>query len=237
MPLTDYRVLQEKENCISVVRVLFGVLEPSWNHATRIWRILKSIYWTQIRLYQDRLWVKVQEGCGLRIDVRRYAEYRRLEYQSTEFMWQGAWLNLPKKQNNAATAANNVIVVGDANLPGVVAAILKKGPMISYEPSSRRHERLAVVRRVADRAGYKKRERSISDSVDTLRRTESQAPKKKPPFENVVSALNESGLAAVGGDKECGMVVLSEGLFQAKASAAIAKRFVAIKKKEFLKKN
>ncbi|KAG0432593.1 hypothetical protein HPB47_020691, partial [Ixodes persulcatus] len=57
------------------------------------------------------------------------------------------------------------------NLPGEVEAILKKGPKFSYEPSSRRHELLAMVRKVADHAGDKARERAISDGVDSLRRT------------------------------------------------------------------
>ncbi|KAG0424741.1 hypothetical protein HPB47_028034 [Ixodes persulcatus] len=76
-----------------------------------------------------------------------------------------------QEQNNGATAANDVAVLGDENLPGEVEEILKKGPKFSYEPSSRRHEILAMVRQVADREGYQARERAIGDGVDPLRRT------------------------------------------------------------------
>ncbi|KAG0428900.1 hypothetical protein HPB47_024148, partial [Ixodes persulcatus] len=119
------------------VRALFGLVEPSWGHARRVGKIVKSEHWRQ--------------------RVR---------------------MNLPPKKKGAATCANNVTVLGDVYLPGDVRMTREKGPKYSYEPSSKPHELLGMVRRVANRASEQNREQAISEGVDCLKHTVSRKPRK-----------------------------------------------------------
>ncbi|KAG0424028.1 hypothetical protein HPB47_000219, partial [Ixodes persulcatus] len=144
-------------------------------------KILKSEYWRQVRLYLDWLRVVVQEGKEHQ-DNLRFAEYKKLASQTTEFLWQRARLNLPPKRKFAARATDNVTLLGDATIPADVKDILEKGPKHSFEPSSTRHELLAMVHKVADRVNEQDRERAIGDGVDCLRGTTSHMSKAKPPF-------------------------------------------------------
>ncbi|KAG0425992.1 hypothetical protein HPB47_026871 [Ixodes persulcatus] len=142
-------------------------------------------------------------------------------------------MNLPPKKKSAATCANNVTVLGDVSLPGDVRITLEKGPKYSYEPSSKQHELLGMVRRVANRVSEQDRERAISKGVDSLKHTVSREPRKQPPVRKIIDFMRDSGLTVVEADKEGGFVVMREDLFQDKALAAIKKNFKPV---EFLPK-
>ncbi|KAG0415665.1 hypothetical protein HPB47_007165 [Ixodes persulcatus] len=184
------------------VQSLFGFVEPSWGHTRRLCKILKSEYWRQVRLYLDWLRVVVQGGLEERNAIRRYAEYKKLAAQSTEFLWQRARLRLPRNERKSEGSTDNVTLLGGATLPTEVKEVLQKGPKFSFEPSTTRPELLAMVRQVADRAGEQHKERAIGDGVDFLKDTVSHLPRTKPPFEKVVGFLKQNDLSLVQADKE-----------------------------------
>ncbi|KAG0422489.1 hypothetical protein HPB47_001693 [Ixodes persulcatus] len=155
------------------VQGLFGVVEPSWGHARRLCKILKSEYWRQVRLYLDWLRIMVQGGQEDYHAKRCFEDYRRLASQTTEFIWQQTRMQLPPKKKNAAICMDSVTVLGGATLPEEIKDVLNKGPKYSFEPSTSRPELLAMVRRVANSAGEQNRERAIGDGVDCLKESES----------------------------------------------------------------
>ncbi|KAL1466132.1 hypothetical protein MTO96_026854 [Rhipicephalus appendiculatus] len=64
---------------------------------------------------------------------------------------------------------STVTILGNVNLPGDVKDTLEKGPKFCFEPSTRRSELLARVRRVGAHAPDQFRERAVGDCVDFLR--------------------------------------------------------------------
>ncbi|KAG0432466.1 hypothetical protein HPB47_020818 [Ixodes persulcatus] len=124
----------------------------------------------------------------------RFAEYKKLSSQTTGFLWQRARLYLPPKRKFAARSTDNFTLLGDATILAEVKDILEKGPKHSFEPSSIRHELLAMVHKVADQVNEHDRERAIGDCVDCLSGTTRHMSKAKPPFGKIKCVLKQREL-------------------------------------------
>ncbi|KAG0443099.1 hypothetical protein HPB47_015290, partial [Ixodes persulcatus] len=124
------------------VQGLFGVVEPSWG------RIGRAECHTPVR--------RIQEIGGT---IHRV------------FVAKGATKVTKNGEKILRDSTDNVTLLGGATLPTEVKEVLQKGPKFSFEPSTTRPELLAMVRRVADRAGEKHKERAIGDGVDFLKDT------------------------------------------------------------------
>ncbi|KAH7981939.1 hypothetical protein HPB52_001916 [Rhipicephalus sanguineus] len=158
-------------------------------------------------------------------EERLLQNYMKMASQVTEFLWQHARVScqVREKQNEAL---HNVTVLGNKTLPAKVE-VLNKGPKYSYEPRKQRHQLLAMVRTVADRAAKDDKGRLVGDSVASLKRTVSHKLPKKPPFRDV-KCLEENNLSVLQADKDGGFLVKPKGMFREKAWDAVQKNFKCI---------
>ncbi|KAH7947514.1 hypothetical protein HPB52_012577 [Rhipicephalus sanguineus] len=108
--------------------------------------------------------------------------------QVTEFLWKRTRVSCQVRENHNKTL-HNVTVLGNLTLPAKVEQVVNKGPKYSYEPRKQRHQLLAMVRTVADRAPEDDKGRLVGDGVASLKRTVSHKLPKKPPFRDVVKCL------------------------------------------------
>lgn len=202
-------------------------MEPSWGHAKRVCKVLKSEKWRQIRLYKDWLKVLVEEGKDPCQKDQTLRAYRRLAGQTTEFLWQRTRLFLTKPPANT-TSTNEVTTLGGAKIPDHVEKILKKGPKYSFQPRLNAPQLLAMGRSIGDKADDQDRERVIGEAVDCVLK---HAPRKNSgtaPLKKVVTCLKKDALQVIQADKEGGFVVLPETLMKEKSRHAVVKNFKEI---------
>ncbi|XP_077501139.1 uncharacterized protein LOC144111926 [Amblyomma americanum] len=95
-----------------------------------------------------------------------------------------------------------VTYLGEATLPSVFDDILKRGPKFSLEPRSRKHELLAVVHRVADKAPFEEKARCVSEGVDCLMRTWTGRRQPSRDLRPLVAHFQQEGLSLLQADKE-----------------------------------
>ncbi|KAH7983318.1 hypothetical protein HPB52_010858 [Rhipicephalus sanguineus] len=93
--------------------------------------------------------------------------------QVTEFLWQHARVSCQVREKQNETL-HNITVLGNKTLPAKVEEVLNKGPKYSYEPRKQRHQLLAMVRTVADRAAEDDKGRLVGDSVASHKRTDTR---------------------------------------------------------------
>ncbi|XP_075741574.1 uncharacterized protein LOC142791224 [Rhipicephalus microplus] len=206
------------------VRVLFGALEPSWGHAKRVCKLMKSESWRQVRFYFDWLKVVLQEECGCDTGQQQFAKHKRKANQLAEFLWQNVRSTFTSKPRLAATGSS-VTYLGDVRIPETVEQVLKKGPKYSFQPRSTRPEMLSHVHRFGQRVQEQDQQRAIGDGIDCLVKTVSDQRVPRPPLKFVVKALKERNLMVLTSDKEGGFVVLPERMYEDKALDAVCKNF------------
>lgn len=91
------------------VGAFFGLVQPSWGHAKRICKVIKSEKWRQIRMYYDWLNVLVLEGKDPPYEKARLRHFKSLASNTAEFLWRRTLLFLPKNRNkNVAEQSNEV---------------------------------------------------------------------------------------------------------------------------------
>ncbi|KAH7955913.1 hypothetical protein HPB52_004984 [Rhipicephalus sanguineus] len=123
-----------------------------------------------------RLWIAYLSNAYHALDVcgtvarkdpskeeRLLQNYMKMAAQVTEVFCQ-----VREKHNEAL---HNVTVLGNKTLPAKVEQVLNKGPKYSYEPRTQRHQLLAMVRTVADRAAEDDKGRLVGDGVASHKRT------------------------------------------------------------------
>ncbi|KAH7963564.1 hypothetical protein HPB52_024819 [Rhipicephalus sanguineus] len=103
-------------------------------------------------------------------EERLLQNYMKMASQVTEFLWQHARVSCQVREKQNETL-HNVTVLGNKTLPAKVEEVLNKGPKYSYEPRKQRHQLLAMVRTVADRAAEDDKVRLVGDGVASLKRT------------------------------------------------------------------
>ncbi|KAH8036342.1 hypothetical protein HPB51_025009 [Rhipicephalus microplus] len=196
------------------VRVLFGALEPSWGHAKRVCKLMKSESWRQVRFYFDWLKVVLQEECGCDTGQQQFAKHKRKANQLAEFLWQNVRSTFTSKPRPAATGSS-VTYLGDVRIPATVEQVLKKGPKYSFQPRSTRPEMLSHVHRFGQRVQEQDQQRAIGDGIDCLVKTVSDQRVPRPPLKFVVKALKERNLMVLTSDKEGGYFSLFFSYFSA----------------------
>ncbi|KAH7957818.1 hypothetical protein HPB52_023154 [Rhipicephalus sanguineus] len=182
------------------VRALLGALEPSWGHAKRVRKVMKSESWIQVRLYLDWLRVVLEEDCYRDTGQQQFARHKRKANQMAQFLWQNVRAGFPARPR-VTSAGNGVTYLGEARIPAAVEDVLNKGPNCSFQPRSTRPELLSHGHRIGQHVQEQDQQRAIGDGIDCLMRTVSDQPVPRPPLGFVVDALKERKLMVLASDK------------------------------------
>ncbi|KAH6923208.1 hypothetical protein HPB50_024871 [Hyalomma asiaticum] len=114
--------------------------------------------------------------------------------------------------------------------PGVPVAenhleVLKFGPKFCMEPKLKPLDTLGMARNVARMAPEEDRRRCISECVEEITRWNPRSDRAAAKMEPIGRDLRDRNLKLLTADKEGFFVLLTEGQYEEKASAAIAKNF------------
>ncbi|XP_077552303.1 uncharacterized protein LOC144166640 [Haemaphysalis longicornis] len=210
--------------CPAEVVSVSGFLQPSKNHSRRLCKMLRSEWWHQARFFKDHLRVMCRAENGS-FDSREFRGWCKTADQATEALWSFSRHSLPFKKKTRAEEGR-LDVLGGAVIPEEHQRVLRLGPKFGLEPALAPAEKLATVRKVASLVPEDVRARCIAEGVDVLERGGARQ-RKSTNVQKTVDYLVSSQLKVTVADKEGHFVVMPEGVYNEKASAAVEKNFVS----------
>ncbi|XP_077501421.1 uncharacterized protein LOC144112464 [Amblyomma americanum] len=169
---------QRKGLIPSEVTGLFGLFKPSFGHAKRVCKILRSELWNQVRLLQDLLRAACYAQNQEWLAGIRHRQFMKLAVQTTEVWWKCSInqairrMEELRKVKMKAPERQDVLVLGGAEVPEEFASVLKEGPKFSVPAILKPHEWLSLNRRLANRTEQENQERCLLDGIDTITRSQ-----------------------------------------------------------------
>lgn len=141
----------------------------------------------------------------------------------TEFLWATTRPRVPKRDGRTGPAGK-VLNLAGATIPEQHLETLKLGPKFCVEPRLSTVEKVALARTISKHVNDDERSRCVSECADVMRSLK-ETDERSIGLPPLADSLREKKLKLMTADKEGFFVLLTEGQFSEKASAALTKNF------------